>query len=236
MSVRSDIQLLQPLQIVELFEWDATALGDTGVFRWHPGTTVTDQAITWDGHVYTPFPITADGFDLATNEKLPRPTLQASNIDGQLAAYLRSIDGGLGAKVTRRRTLGKYLDAVNFPSGNPNADPTTAFPEEVFYVSRKTNENAIFIELELAAKWDVNGVLLPRRQVIASVCQWVYRSPECSYAGGPVQDIDGNPTSNPAHDACNKSLDACKARFSRANGYNGILRTSAFPASLLARQ
>lgn len=225
MSVRQDIQLLKPMQIVEMFEWDATMLGDTAVFRWHPGTTVENEAIVWNGQAYLPYPITGEGFDVAVNDKLPRPTLQASNINGELAAYLRSLDGALGARVTRRRTLGKYLDAVNFPDGNPNADPTTAFPEEVFYVARKVQENAIYIQLELAAKWDVTGVMLPRRQVIASVCQWVYRSAECSYSGGPVLDADGN-------DVCHKTIPECQRRF----GENGVLRTSAFPASLLARQ
>jgi lambda family phage minor tail protein L len=225
MSVRQDIQLLKPMQVVELFEWDARKQGDTAVFRWHPGTTVEGEAIFWNGQAYLPYPIQGTGFEVSVNDKLPRPHLQASNINGELGAYLRSLNGALGAKVTRRRTLGKYLDAVNFPDGNPNADPTTAFPEEIFYVARKINENPIFIELELAAKWDVTGVLLPRRQVIASVCQWVYRSSECSYSGGPVLDDEG-------HDVCHKTLEECKRRF----GEHGVLRTSAFPASLLARQ
>lgn len=225
MSIRADVQQLRPMQVVEMFEWDARPQGDTAVFRWHPGTTITDTAIVWDGDTYLPYPIEGSGFDVSTNEKMPRPTLRASNINGELGAYLRSLDGALGAKVTRRRTLGKYLDAVNFPDGNPNADPDAAFPEDIFYVSRKIQENGVSIELELASKWDVTGVLLPRRQVIASICQWRYRSPECSYSGGPVLDADGN-------DVCHKTLDECKRRF----GQNGVLRTSAFPASLLARQ
>lgn len=235
MTVRSDVLQLKPLEIVEMYEWDARGIGDTQVFRWHPGTTVDGQAIVWQGNVYLPFPIEGEGFDVTTNEKLPRPTIRASNIGGQLSAYIRSLDGALGAKVIRRRTLGKYLDATNFAGGNPNADPTTYFPDEIFYVARKVAENPIFVELELAAKWDVNGVQVPRRQVIATVCQWVYRSAECSYTGGPVEDINGNKPGSPnydGHDACNKLIPACKARF----GAKGVLRTSAFPASLLVRQ
>ena len=65
--------------------------------------------------------------------------------------------------------------------------------------------------------------------MIAGTCLWVYRSADCGYAGPPVQDINGKPTSDPTKDACRKTLSACKARF----GVHGVLNTSAFPASSL---
>jgi lambda family phage minor tail protein L len=237
-TVRSDVTQLGALEMVEMFIWDATAIGG-GILRWHPGTTVDTDGkpigvggpIIWQGQTYEPMPIEATGFEVSSTGKLPRPTLRAANIGGELGNYLRSISDGLNAKVTRKRTLGKYLDAANFPNGNPYANSATSFPDEVFYVARKANENPVFVEIELAVKFDVQGVQLPRRQVIAGVCQWVYRSAECSYAGPPVQDIDGNPTTDPAKDQCRKTISACEARFG-----TGILRTSAFPASLLVRQ
>jgi len=231
MTVRTDVHQLGPLEMVEMFVFDATAIGGQ-VYRWHPGTTNTGAAITWQGQIYNPMPIQAEGFEVSAVGKLPRPTLRASNISGELDNYLRSVNDGLNAKVTRKRTLGKYLDAVNFPDGNPYANPATSFPDEIYYVSRKVTANPIFVEVELAVKFDTEGVMLPRRQVIAGICQWVYRSAECSYAGPPVQDIDGNPTTDPAKDRCRKTLTACQARF----GVNGVLRTSAFPSSLLVRQ
>lgn len=231
MGVRRDVSQLGSLEMVEMFEWDDRVIGGTDVIRWHPGTTVTEQAIVWQGETYTAMAIEAEGFEVTGTGKLPRPTIRAANIGGVLGAYLRSMTDGLGTKVTRKRTLGRYLDAVNFPDGNPYADPNTAFPDEIFFVSRKALENPIFIELELAVPFDVEGVLLPRRQVIAGTCQWVYRSAECGYTGPPVQDINGNPTSDPAQDACRKTLPACRARF----GQFGVLRTSAFPASMLSR-
>lgn len=228
---RSDsIVTSDAMQLVEMFIYDGSAFGGD-IFRWHPGLTPTDGAIVWQGETYEPFPIEADGFEVSATDKLPRPKLRAANIGGELGAYLRQWSDGLGAKITRKRTLGKYLDAVNFPGGNPYANPDSHFPDEIYYVARKASENPIFVELELAVKFDVSGVMLPRRQVLAGICQWRYRSAECSYAGPPVQDINGNPTSDPAKDQCRKTLDACKARF----GEFGVLRTSAFPASLLVR-
>lgn len=227
-TVYSDVTQLAPLAVVEMFVFDASPIGDPTVFRWHPGTTETDQPIVWQGVTYDPYPIEAEGWELSASGKLPRPTLRASNISGLLGNYLRSVSDALGARVTRKRTLGKYLDAVNFPDGNPYANPATSFPDDVFYVARKASENPIFVEMELAMRFDVAGVMLPRRQVIAGTCQWVYRSAECSYAGPPVM----NDPMYPGVDRCSKSLDACKRRF----GQYGVLRTSAFPASLLVQQ
>jgi lambda family phage minor tail protein L len=228
MSVESDVARLAPMQVVEMFIFDATEKYPTSpILRWHPGTQVDGEPIVWQGFTYYPFPVEVSGIDEQTQGKLPRPTLRASNIGGQLGALLRSIGDGLGAKVTRKRTLGKYLDAVNFPGGNPNADPSTYFDDDVFFVARRVSSNPIFVEYEMAVAFDVTGILLPRRQVIASTCMWVYRSAECSYAGGAIL----NDPVYPGVDQCGKTLTACKLRF----GANGVLPTSAFPASLLAR-
>jgi lambda family phage minor tail protein L len=214
--------------MVEMFVFDHTVKYPTStILRWHPGTQVDQDAIVWQGVTYNPYPVQVEGIDEQSQGKLPRPRVRASNIGGQLGAFLRSIGDGLGAKVTRKRTLGKYLDAVNFPAGNPHADPNSHFDDDVFFVARRTASNPIFVEYELAVAFDVTGIRLPRRQVMASTCMWVYRSAECSYAGAPVL----NDPVYPGQDQCGKTLTACKLRF----GANGVLPTSAFPASLLAR-
>jgi lambda family phage minor tail protein L len=229
-TIKGEVSALHAQAMVEMFIYDDTNIGGLNVVRWHPGTTVLEDPITWQGQTYQPMPIDVTGFSTSASGSLPRPQLKASNITGALGGYLRSMQGAVGAKITRRRTLARYLDAVNFPLGNPNADASAFFPDEIYYLSRKTNENPIWIEYELAASFDVAGVQLPRRQVIATTCEWVYRSAECGYAGPPVQDINGNPTSNPALDRCRKTLDACKARFG-----SNPLNTSAFPGSLLVQ-
>jgi lambda family phage minor tail protein L len=227
MGVAKDVGQLAPLEIVEMFVYDGSPIGDPTVLRWHPGTTVAGQPIVWQGVQYDPFPVESSGFEMTAAGQLPRPILRASNIGGHLGAFLRSIKDGLGAKVTRKRTLGKYLDAVNFPGGNPNADPNTHFPDETFYISRKVSENPIFLEMELAVPFDVAGMQLPWRQVIAGTCQWVYRDVDCGYTGPPVT----NDPVYPGVDKCGKTLTSCKRRF----GEWGVLPTSAFPASLPTR-
>ena len=144
MSVRSDVSQLAPMEMVEMFVFSDANIGGTHTFRWHSGTRPAGNfPIVWQGVTYEPFPIEANGFDVVATDKLPRPTLRCSNIGGSMGAYLRSIQDALGATVTRKRTLGKYLDAVNFPGGNPNADPDTYFPDELYYVSRKASETVI---------------------------------------------------------------------------------------------
>ena len=40
------------------------------------------------------------------------------------------------------------------------------FPKEVYYIDRKTIENRQVVEFELSANFDLDGVRLPKRQVL----------------------------------------------------------------------
>lgn len=211
--IESDVQKLAPGAIVDLFELDATALGGS-VIRWHNGVNALGNDVVWQGNSYTRFPVEAGGFARSGQGSMPRPTMKVANVSGLVGALARELRDLCGAKVTRRRTFVKYLDAVNFPGGvNPQADPNVGFPNEVWFVDRKAAENGIYVEFELSAAFDVQGVKLPRRQCIQNVCTWMYRSAECGYAGGPVADKTDAPTSNPALDQCGKRLASCKLRF-----------------------
>ena len=72
-----------------------------------------------------------------------------------------------GATVTRIRTLARYLDAINFSGGiNPlgTPDPTAEFPQEIYKIDRKASENREVVTFELAAVFDLVGVIAPKRQ------------------------------------------------------------------------
>ena len=70
-----------------------------------------------------------------------------------------------GAKVTRHRTLGKFLDASNFMTGtNADADATAHWPVEIYYIDRKSTETRDVVTWELAAVFDLAGVRVPKRQ------------------------------------------------------------------------
>jgi phage-related protein len=61
----------------------------------------------------------------------------------------------------------------------------------IFIIDRKSAENNTLCSFELAAPFDAEGVLLPRRQILATACTWTYRSPNCSYAGIPKTNRNG---------------------------------------------
>jgi lambda family phage minor tail protein L len=201
----SALQEIAPGAIIELFvlELNTAQHGTNDVYRFHAGTSLNNNGeVTWNGNAYTRFPVEADGFEYSGNGQLPRPKIRVSNILSTITALLLSLPDGLeGAKVTRIRTLARYLDAVNFPGGvSPyTPDPTAEFPQEIYYVDRKVIETRDVVEFELAAAFDLSGVRAPKRQCIANICQWVYKSTECSYAG--------------ALPTCLKTLTDCKVHF-----------------------
>lgn len=211
--IETDVQKLNPGKIIEMFELDLTTLGDD-ILRWHSGVNFVGDNLVWNGETYTRYPVEAKGFERNSKGTLPKPKLKVANVTGLIGAIARSLDDMVGAKLIRRRTFSRYLDAVNFPGGvNPEADPNCAFAEEIWFVDRKSAENGLFLEFELASAFDVRGKKLPGRQCIQNVCTWGYRSAECGYAGGPVADRNDVPTANPADDLCGKRLGSCKLRF-----------------------
>ena len=192
----SELQKINPSSIIEMFklELNTTMHGTTDVYRFHAGVNAKNNGdIIWAGNTYQRFPVEADGFEYTGNGQLPRPKIRISNIIGTITALLLTLPEGLeGAKVTRIRTLARYLDAVNFtgnvnPFGTP--DPTAEFPQEIYYIDRKSLETRDLVEFELAAAFDLAGVKAPKRQCIANICQWQYKSSECGYS--PITAASG---------------------------------------------
>lgn len=229
-TITSEIQTLEPSAIIELFVLDATSFGGD-LLRFHAGTNGLRQNLVWQGNTYTAFPVTASGFDYSGNGQLPRPKLQVANVTGAISLLVMTYDDLLGAKLIRKRTLAKYLDAVNFPGGtNPTADNTAEFADDVFFIDRKVSETRDVVEFELAAAFDVAGVQLPRRQIIQNVCIWRYRGTECGYAGTNYFNANDQSVGSLALDVCGKRLSSCEARFGQ-----GELPFGSFPSAGLTR-
>lgn len=108
---------------------------------------------------------------------------------------------------------------------NPDADPNQYLADEVWFVDRKVSENKYLIEWELASAFDVQGVMLPFRQIIQNSCSWKYRSAECGYTGTSYFDRNDLATTQ-AKDVCAKRLSSCKARFG-----NNYLPFGGFPGA-----
>lgn len=215
----TEAQSIAPSALIELFELqlNTTQHGTNDIYRFHAGTNLVNNGeVIWNGNNYMRFPIEAEGFEYSGKGTLPRPLIRCSNLLGTITAILASLPSGLeGAKVTRIRTLARYLDNANFPgNANPYGFPDpTAYWTEIYYVDRKVAETRDVVEFELAAAFDLAGVRAPKRQCISNICQWAYRSSECSYAGNLYFDANGNSVNTLAQDVCGKRLSDCSLRF-----------------------
>jgi lambda family phage minor tail protein L len=218
----SDLQSIAPSAVIELFQLELNSAqhGVNETYYFHAGVNATNSGdIIWNGQTYLAFPIEATEFEYTGTGSLPRPKLRVSNIYGTITGIILTLPNGLeGAKVTRIRTLARYIDGVNFPGGtNPlgTPDPTAEFPREIYYIDRKASENRDLIEFELAAAFDLVGVRAPKRQCVSNVCQWTYRGPECGYAGNAYFDFNDVPVAAIGQDVCGKRLRSCELRFSQ---------------------
>jgi lambda family phage minor tail protein L len=233
-SAYEELSKLSPSQIIELFEvhLDNTLHGSTDVYRFHAGANAAITGnVVFNGNTYTRIPVKADGFEFTNTGTLPRPTLSISNTDGTMTTLLLLVNATTagndlgGAEVRRIRTLKKFLD------GEATADPNAKFPDERWYIDRKASESRDSVTFELASKFDLAGQKLPKRQVVANVCQWVYRSSECSYTGSNYFDVNGNTVSTLAADVCGKRVESCKLRF----GNTAELPFGSFPGAGLTK-
>lgn len=248
MSLITQLQKLEPGAEILLFELDGTDFG-ADVLRFHghaiPHTpdelraagTNADQlpakSIWWQGNEYSAWPVQIEGIEANSDGTAVRPTFSAGNVNGRITALCLAFDNLLEFKLTMRHTFAEYLDAANFPGGNPSADPAEE-SIEVWYIDQKVSESGITIAWELASPGDVGGETIGRQ--MTQLCHWAmtagYRGPNCGYTG-PYYDMDGNPTSNPAEDQCNGCLDTgCTVR----HGQGNELPFGGFPAvSVIAR-
>ena len=155
--------------------------------------------IKFGGQVYQQLPIKAEGFEYKGKGSLPRPTMVVSNLFNTITAILNEVNVQTtgndlaGAKLTRIRTLERFIDAESFGTdfflmtedndgigmenedtvqreelGNPyqTPDSTQRFPDEIFFVDRKVTENKDVVEFELCSALDLAGVRLPKRQCL----------------------------------------------------------------------
>jgi lambda family phage minor tail protein L len=233
-SVYEELAVLGPNAIIELFELqlDTTLHGASTTYYWHNGVNAAVTGnIVFASNTYVRLPVEATGFDYTSSGSLPRPTLRISNLFSDITGLLLLVNATTpgndlgGATVRRIRTLKKFLD------GEAAADPNARFPTEIWYVDRKSNENRDLVEFELASKFDLAGVMLPQRQIIANVCQWKYRGAECGYTGSNYWNVNDQSVGTLAADVCGKRVESCKLRF----GATAELPFGSYPGSGLVR-
>lgn len=250
MSINADYQKLEPGNAVRLFEVDGTGFGTGEVLRFHnhniphpeqeiiaaggDESKLPAKSIWWQGNEYSAWPCQIEEIETSTDGSSAQPKLSVANLDSSITALCLAYDDLLQAKVTIHDTLAQYLDAQNFPAGNPSADPTQE-KLKVFYIDAKSAETNEVVEFTLSSPMDLQGLMIPTRQ-LHSLCTWCirnkYRSGDgCDYAGTRYFDKHNNPVDDPSLDECNGTLTACKLRF----GENEPLSHGGFVGTSLIR-
>ena len=135
---------------------------------------------------YNVVPVLMEDIAKTVDGPLPRPSLTIANVFrsvGDLSLQgsidLAAPSAGLkfedllGLKVIRRTTLKKYL--INEIGSTAPGLPSIEYPKEVYYIDRLSEETNKFITFELVSAFDLEGVKLPRRNIIANACAWKYK-------------------------------------------------------------
>ena len=224
MNLPELLQQLDADSLIELFVIDLTLIGGTDVFYLHAGTNSIGGAVVWQGVAYQPWPMQVEGFDVNVRGALPRPTMHVANVLNTLVPYVEEFDDLVGASVRRRRTFARYLD------GQPTADPNQHYPDDLYYVERKTQDDGTVLGFELASALDLEGIRLPSRQITVNSCAWVSdyrRGGDCPYVGTNYFNVRNEVVATLALDVCSGTVLGCKARF----GAKNVLPFGGFPAA-----
>lgn len=179
-----------------------------------------NRTMVFDGNEYVPIEIEVSGFEWdGQGSALPTPKLLISNKHKILLSSVITLNDLKGASFSRTRTFRKHLDDGSSP------DAAMVFPREVYRINRKSAQNKIFMEFELAASIDQEGVSIPANQCLRDTCLHRYRvfnptsgtfdysRATCPYASSSYFTALGVSTPTAAQDRCGKHLSDCQLRF-----------------------
>lgn len=208
---------------VELYIIDASHID--GPVYYFVNEAVTG-GVSFDGQVYSPFPIKTSDWEITSQGSLPRPKVSVANVNGLFSMLNLLYNDLLGTTVTRIRTYKRFLD------GQSDADPLQRFPLDIYKLEQKTRQDDEVCSWDMRASMDIRGKQLPGRKIIQGWCSRKYRRyvngsfvyGSCPYAGSSYFTKNNQPTSDPAQDRCSKLLTGCSLRF-----VNTALPTWAFP-------
>lgn len=163
MSITNDLQKAQiDSGYIELFQIDLTAFGYGKIYLTNQLPPAGSTYLLFGGIQYMPFPITATGYESKADGSQPRPTLKVSVVDPYIQSLVISFGDLVGAKVTRLRTLEKYLDTGATP------DSSQILAPDVHYIEQKTSHTNTAIEFQLCSPLEKMNIKIPRRQITRS--------------------------------------------------------------------
>ena len=155
-----------------------------------------DQDVTFDGTVYTRFPIKHEFVAENNQGQIDQVKITLANLSRLIEFYLEQYDFR-GKKVIIRTVWADQL-----------SDPD-AYIDDVFYIDNYTADQSN-VEFTLTGKFDVLGIDLPARRYARNYCVWKFKSAECGYAGAEL--------------TCDKTQQRCKQldNYQRFGGFPSV--------------
>lgn len=158
-SINEDLQLLDVGDgYIELYQLDCTNIGGE-IYYFTNSRPIGNDLISFGGQEYISLPIATSGYEHKQDGSQDRPILQVSNVNKVLLAAIIQLGDIVGAKLTRLRTLAKYLDSGSSPNG------AMTLPVDVHFISKKTSQDATMVQFELCTALERFAIKLPRRQI-----------------------------------------------------------------------
>lgn len=190
--------------------------------------------LTFDGVVYSQFPISLSDLSSFSDGSIDTATLTVANVSREMMYYVESLDGLRGRTVYIKSVFERFLDFkyTVSPDGtltitdNPEADPDSCVDDFFRIDSYTANESTVVFQLEPSANLSVK---IPIRKFTSDCCTWKYRDPTtCCF------DIDAFLAENITFSrediiVCRKQLSDCElrkntARFGAFPGISGQRR------------
>lgn len=155
-----------------------------------------DTDVVFDGVTYTKFPMRHDRIGENTNGAIDNVKVKISNVSRSIQYYLELYDWR-NKKVRITTVFADYL-----------TDPDIK-REDVFYISSYSANESV-AEFTLTSKFNVLGVMIPKRIYSRNYCGLRFKSTECGYAGAGTE--------------CNKTKARCKEllNYERFGGFPSI--------------
>jgi len=140
---------------------------------------------------YVALPLMMSGIEYKYDGPSPRPSLTIANVESIIKTSSKFktemadgtwdatagddalpitkdnfvLDDLIGSKLTRRRTLEKYL----------TSNPTIEFRRDVYIIDRIEEKTNMLVSFELSSAFDLDGIRIPSRAVVGKYCPWKYQ-------------------------------------------------------------
>tara|TARA_R110000772_G_scaffold66361_1_gene147853 strand:+ start:46006 stop:47130 length:1125 start_codon:yes stop_codon:yes gene_type:complete len=159
--------------LVELFEIEVATDQFAYFTTYYTNVKFSDVDSPYTIREYITLPINFSGFEHRSEGAYARPTIILANV---LSTFKSEIgiepDDLIGRRIIRRKTLAKHL-----ATGTVGASGSAPIeqPRQIFFMDRLQSSDPTSISFELTTAFDLQGITVPNRYILANTCNWLYQ-------------------------------------------------------------